>query len=215
MRKRFDQSPAIDAASNLRLATMIQNHDEPYTAEEEEILRVGMSHFVTFEATGAKVKKAKSPTPTVKNEVAFKKGDPLGWGRSEALVRARKEEIIAYMWNLGARSRWTASDAERTVLEKKNNHHYIGAGSKRSTGDHTYSIQPRDYVSRFLWKKTEENTLVCVGSPTEHRERPLVAHKVRVKSPMALKCEEIKPGVCRVTYVRAKRAQIKARPRPR
>jgi hypothetical protein len=93
-----------------------------------------MSHFATFEAIGAKVKKAKSPTPTVKNEIAFEDGDPLGWGRSETLVRARKEEILAYLWDTAARCRWSASDMERTVLETKNDHHYIAYVRKRKRG---------------------------------------------------------------------------------
>ena len=125
MRKRFDESLAIDAASNLRLVTMIQNHDEPYTEAEEKMLRTGMPHFATFEAIGAKAKKAKAPTLAVKNEIAFEDGDPLGWGRSETLVRARKEEILAYSWDMGARCRWGASDVERTVLERKSDHYYI------------------------------------------------------------------------------------------
>ena len=95
MRKRFDKSLAIDAASNLRLVAMIQHHDEPYTDEEDEILRVGMARLELFSNGTTKVKKAKSLTPTVKNEIAFKKGDPLGWGRSETLVRATKEEVSA------------------------------------------------------------------------------------------------------------------------
>ncbi|GMI28241.1 hypothetical protein TeGR_g4461, partial [Tetraparma gracilis] len=85
MRKRFDKSPAIDAASNLRLVTMIQNHDEVYTEKEEEILKVGMARLELFTKSTAEVKKAKSLTPTVKNEIAYKEGDPLGWGRSETL----------------------------------------------------------------------------------------------------------------------------------
>jgi hypothetical protein len=97
MRKRFDKSPVIDAASNLRLVTMIQNHDEPYTEKEEEILEFGMARLELFRNGTTKVKKAKSLTPTVKNEVAFKEGDPLGWGRSETLVRATKEEVLAYV----------------------------------------------------------------------------------------------------------------------
>ena len=93
MRKRFDQSLAIDAASNLRVVTMIQNHDEQYTKEEEVILRVGMARLELFTNGTTKVKTVKSLTPTVKNEIAFKEGDPLGWGRSETLVRATKEEV--------------------------------------------------------------------------------------------------------------------------
>ena len=95
MRKRFDKSVAIDAAGSLRLVTMIQNHDEPYTQEEEELLRVGMTRLELFRSGNAKVKSAKSLTPSVKNEITFKEGDPLGWGRSETLVRATKEEVSA------------------------------------------------------------------------------------------------------------------------
>jgi hypothetical protein len=124
MRKRFDQSPAIDAASNLRLVTMIQNHEEPYTEEEEELLRKSEVKSALLR-DNAKAKKAKSPTPAVKNQIAFEDGDPLGWGRSDTLVRARKEEILAYSWDMGARCRWGASDVERTVLERKSDHYYI------------------------------------------------------------------------------------------
>jgi hypothetical protein len=133
MRKRFDQSPAIDAASNLRLVTMIQDHGEPYTDKEEELLRNGEAKFNLFR-DNAKAKKAKAPTPTIKNEIAFEDGDPLGWGRSETLVRARKEEILAYLWDTSARCRWSASDMERTVLETKNDHRYIGYVRKRKRG---------------------------------------------------------------------------------
>jgi hypothetical protein len=72
---------------------MIQNHDALYTEAEVKILRVGMARLELFTNGTAKVKKAKSLTPTVKNEIAFKEGDPLGWGRSETLVRAPKEEV--------------------------------------------------------------------------------------------------------------------------
>ncbi|GMI23054.1 hypothetical protein TeGR_g999, partial [Tetraparma gracilis] len=106
MRKRFDKSPAIDAASNLHVVTMIQNHDEPYTDEEGEILRAGMARLELFTNGTAKVKKAKSLAHSVKNEFAFKDGDPLGWGRSETLVRATKEEILAYLWDTSARYVW-------------------------------------------------------------------------------------------------------------
>jgi hypothetical protein len=95
MREKFDKSLAVDAARSLRLVAAIQNHEEQYTEEEEEILRVGKMRLELFRDGTTKVKKAKSLTPTVKNEIAFKKGDPLGWGRSETLVRATKEEVSA------------------------------------------------------------------------------------------------------------------------
>jgi hypothetical protein len=181
MRKRFDKSVAIDAASNLRLVTMIQNHDEPYTEAEEKMLRTGMPHFATFEAIGAKAKKAKSPTPTVKNQIAFEDGDPLGWGRSETLVRARKEEILAYLWDTAARCRWSASDMERTALETKNDHHCIVSLCKRGSHGKGIKLKPRGVLQECVWRKTGGNTLVFVGNPTEHPERPMTADKVRAR----------------------------------
>jgi hypothetical protein len=133
MRKCFDKSPAIDAAKNSSLVTMIQNHDDAYTEKEEELLRNGEAKFALFR-DNTKVNKAKSPTPAVKSEIAFEDGDPLGCGRSETLVRARKEEILAYLWDTEARCRWGASDVERTVVERTNNHRYILYVRSRQTG---------------------------------------------------------------------------------
>ena len=93
MRKRFDQSPAIDAGSNLRLATMIQNHDEPYTEKEEEILRSGMSHFATFDSQ--KGKELKMDSALTKAKIAFEKGDGHAWGWAKTTVRARPTEVRA------------------------------------------------------------------------------------------------------------------------
>ena len=93
MRKRFDKSPAVDAASNLRLATMIQNHDEPYTEEEEEILRSGMSHFATFDSQ--KGKELKMDSALTKAKIAFEKGDGHAWGWAKTTVRASPTEVRA------------------------------------------------------------------------------------------------------------------------
>ncbi|GMI27225.1 hypothetical protein TeGR_g1033, partial [Tetraparma gracilis] len=78
MRKRFDKSPAIDAASSLRLKTRIQIHDEPYTEKEEEILRVGVSHFSLFEAQ--KGKEVKLVSPSTKAKMAYEKGNNFALG---------------------------------------------------------------------------------------------------------------------------------------
>jgi hypothetical protein len=87
MRKFFDKSPAIDAASNLRLVSMIQNHDEPYTEKEEEILRDGQAQFAVFEAQ--KGKGLTMPLPAVKAKLAFKAGDSRAFGFVTTTVRAR------------------------------------------------------------------------------------------------------------------------------
>jgi hypothetical protein len=110
MRERFDKSLAMDAAGRLRLLPMIRNHDKPYTEEEDALLRAGYARLAMFETAGTKAKEAKAPTPTVKNEIAVFKSGGLGWGRSETLVRATKEEILAYV-------REGAKRSQRTVPE--------------------------------------------------------------------------------------------------
>ena len=82
MRKRFDKSPAIDAASNLRLVTMIQNHDEPYTEREDEILQIGVSNISKFDALkGAELKMS---SPSTKAKIAYERGDRCagGWAKT-------------------------------------------------------------------------------------------------------------------------------------
>jgi hypothetical protein len=87
MRKRFDKSPAIDAANSLRLVTLIQNHDEPYTEEEEEILRVGVSHFAAFDSQ--KGKTLKMPSALTKADIAYEKNSSIAFGWATTTVRAR------------------------------------------------------------------------------------------------------------------------------
>jgi hypothetical protein len=95
MRKRFDKSDAIDAANNLRLVSMIRNHNGSYSEEEKEIFRKGMARLELFKggSSSVTVKKVKAQARFVKTEIAFEEGDPLGWGRSETLVRASKEQV--------------------------------------------------------------------------------------------------------------------------
>ena len=93
MRKRFDKSPAIDATSSLRLETMIQNHDEPYTEAEDELLRKGVGRFRMFEKQNAK--ELKMDSPSTKAKIAFEKGDGHAWGFAKATVRASPTQVRA------------------------------------------------------------------------------------------------------------------------
>jgi hypothetical protein len=93
MRKRFDKSLAIDAASNVRLTTKIQNHDELYTAKEEELLRNGVVRLRVFEARNAK--ELKMDSPSTKAKIAFEKGDGHAWGFAKSTVRASPTQVRA------------------------------------------------------------------------------------------------------------------------
>ena len=95
MRTYFDKSMEIDTASREGLVETI-GRDQIYSAKEDELIRVGMTRFALFEGPRATVKRAKAASPTVTNQIAFEEGGRLGWGWSESLVRATKEEVSAF-----------------------------------------------------------------------------------------------------------------------
>jgi hypothetical protein len=132
----------------------------------------------------------------------------LGWTRLTFL-----SQILAYFWDLDARCRWGATDTERTILERKNGHHYIGCIRKLGSHGGVLHLGPREGVSIGVWKKIKEDTVLLVGTPTEHKDRPVHGRRrsslgrekglapVRAKMPNATLIKEIKPGVCRIVYV--------------
>ncbi|GMI23740.1 hypothetical protein TeGR_g15203 [Tetraparma gracilis] len=113
MRKRFDQSPAVEAASNLRLVTMIQNHDEPYTDAEDELLRKGVGRFRMFEKQ--KAKELKMDSASTKAKIAFEKGDGHAWGYAKATVRARPTQVLASVLDFMKRSDVKADHAAKAM----------------------------------------------------------------------------------------------------
>jgi hypothetical protein len=86
MRKRFDKSLAINAASNSRLVDMIRAQDGEYTEEESRIINAGQDRLKTFGKLKSKDLKTESPSTTAK--VAFEDNDSHGWGCATTTVRA-------------------------------------------------------------------------------------------------------------------------------
>jgi hypothetical protein len=115
MRKRFDKSPAIDAASNLRLVDMIQNHDGDYSEKEEEILAKGRKMLGVFEQQ--KSKELKMASPTTQAKMAFKNGESLVYGWSSAVVRASPAQVLAYTWDFTKRAGMYEDDMEKMADE--------------------------------------------------------------------------------------------------
>ena len=123
MRKRFDKSPAIDAASNLRLATMIQNHDGDYSGRELEILEEGKKMLEVFEQQ--KSKELKMASPTTQAKVAYKPGDKHAFGWATTTVRASSQEVLAFVWNTEARCKARPDDLAKAVDERPNTHNML------------------------------------------------------------------------------------------
>ena len=123
MRKRFDKSPTIDVASNLRLVDMIQNHNEAYTEKEEEILEDGRKMFGVFAHQKSKATKMTSLATQAK--IAYKPGDKQAFGWATTTVRASSQEVLAFVWNTEARCKARPDDLAKAVDERPNTHNML------------------------------------------------------------------------------------------
>ena len=86
MRRAFNKSAEIDAASGLRLASMIRAHEGDYTDEEIVGIDTGKDRLKMFERM--KTKNLKTESPSTEAEVAFEDNDSHAWGRATTTVRA-------------------------------------------------------------------------------------------------------------------------------
>ena len=228
MRAGFDQSLSIDGGHRLATIEGIKRHlhESPrYTADENDMLVKGVSYFDKFESSDRKSRRVKTDMPSIVNEILHMKDGTKSWGRSEVTVRTSKEEALAYMWNMDARTRWTSTDTEREVLEVVNDHHQIAymcmKGGVKGGFELGLNLDPREVVSSMVWRKQElMGSFMIVCADTGHESRPvqeepwivkkrnlkgdITTHrffKVRAKRPMAMLIRDVKPGTCKITMV--------------
>ncbi|GMI28709.1 hypothetical protein TeGR_g6547, partial [Tetraparma gracilis] len=172
--------------------------------EEEEIIKLGLERLKVFEPGGAvgKVRSVKSPNATVKNSIAFKKGDPLAWGRSKCAIRAPKEDILAYIWAMDARCRWGDTDLEREILEKKSLHSIVVYQLKGGSRHGPLKLKPRGGVQQLVWKQVDARTLVIAVQPVEsHPAKPSSDGVVDAQMHLTIVLRESGPRSCNFTYV--------------
>jgi hypothetical protein len=195
MRKRFDKSPAIDAASNLRLVSMIQNHDEPYTKAEEEIFEKGMAEFSKFNELKGKKLAMRSPTTTAK--FVYEEGQGHAYGWSSATVRASPVQVAAFVWNTEARGKARDDDLEKAVDERPNAHNMVMFNWKKTTN----IIDDRDFLSRAVWRKREDGGFEVVTTPTESNRRGPLPKTTRARFPSAMKILKVGEDETGLEYV--------------
>ncbi|GMI34265.1 hypothetical protein TeGR_g4017 [Tetraparma gracilis] len=163
-RDYFDQSVKIEMASRAALRDELRIRAK-YSAEQTEILKRGATAFGLFERARGKTTKVLGP-PSVSQELLFTSDSSLAWGRSIGLVAADKEDLIAYVWDTEARSRWTRSHEKRAILEKKSAHHHVGYEKWTGTG----KMRPREAVFDAVRKKITSKTWLVVHTETEHEK---------------------------------------------
>jgi hypothetical protein len=195
MRKRFDKSPAIDAASNLLLETMIKNHDEPYTKAEEEIFKKGLAEFSKFDKLKGKKLAMRSPTTTAK--LVYEKGQSHAYGWSSTIVRASPVQVAAFVWNTEARCKARPDDLEKAVDERPNAHNMLVYNWKKTAN----IVNCRDFLGRVVWRKRDDGGFEVVSTPTESNRRGPLPRTVRARFPSAMKILRAGEDETRLEYV--------------
>jgi hypothetical protein len=195
MRKRFDESLAIDAASNLRLVTMIQNHDELYTKEEEEILRDGTANFSKIGAL--KSKELKTASPTAQAKIVFEDGDRHAWGWAAATVKATPERVLAFLWDAFSRVNTYEDTLEVTELEAPSSHNRLLYVRKAVPSP----FREREVLSRMLWLRRGDGSYVYVTAPGSSPQKPAGSDVVRGTVNTAAKLTPDAGGWTKIEYM--------------
>jgi len=166
MRQQFDKSLEIDGATRAQNVGLIADHAEEYSKGENAFLEEGEKHFADFKEMKAKSLKMASPLTT--GEIAFKKKDSHAWGWATTTVRARPEEVLAFLWDTMRRSNIREEDLEKSVEEQVNGHNMLVYNKKRTPK----IIADRDFLGRVVWKK-EGDGFVFVTSPEDSDAMPI------------------------------------------
>ena len=181
-RKQFDKSLEIDGATRARNVAMIAEHVAEYSGKENSIIEEGANYFSEFE--GMKAKNLKVASPLTKAKIAYNGGDHHAWGWSSTTVRAGPAEVLAYIIDLHKHSGRYEDDVEKDYVEKLNDHNTLAYVKKRSPNK---IVRDRDFLSRGVWKREQNGSLLYVMKPEESAESPPSEDTVRAQYPSAIR----------------------------
>ncbi|GMI52212.1 hypothetical protein TeGR_g2169 [Tetraparma gracilis] len=193
MRKRFDKSLEIDAASQGNLVTMIQNHDGEYSEREEEILEEGKTMIGVFEQQ--KSKELKMSPSTTQAKMAYKDGESHAYGWSSAVVRASPAQVLALVWDTVGRFNDYEDTLEKT-LDEDGEHSKLMYIKKKVPNP----FDNRDFLTRMVWKKRGAG-FIYVSVPELSGAHPLSSDIVRANYPSMLKMACTSDGSTQLEFV--------------
>jgi hypothetical protein len=196
MRARFDKSEEVDAANRARIVKLIKDRtDVVYSAEENKIIEDGLENFNMFQ--GQKAKKFDMSLKTVEARLAYKTGDALAWGWASTVVRANQKEALAFMWDTEKKTSRRSDDLERSVDETPNDHNQLVYLSKKRKKP----LQDREFLTRILWKETENGDFVYVTREAESRRRKKLDGVVRATYMSVMKITRISAVESKIEYI--------------
>ena len=196
MRQRFDKSLEIDGATRTLNVEMIMGHEEEYSVHENWFVAQGEKLFADFQEMKAKELEMASPLTTAK--IAYNSGDHHAWGYATPTVRARPEEVLAFVWDVMKRSARWKDEMEKSVDERKNEHNLLYYSRKKSPFEF---IKDRDFLARAVWRRKEDGSLIFVASSESSPNRPEAERVVRAKNPNAMSIKRKNDQETIVEYV--------------
>ena len=205
MRDCMQRDYEIDATERDKLATIIQNEEQTYSADE--LLRMERVRS-TFSALKEKdFEELESPDHLVKMRRQIVMGGSSGGTvQASVVIDTSAEQCAAWLMNKGSR-------------KSKKDHANAGGGGttvlKQSSHRHTqrirwtlaiFALAPREWVLAWVWKWKDPSTLEVFVESVEHSDFPLSSKYVRC-SVSGLFCLEVLPSVENVKRTRLTRTQ--------
>ena len=188
-RSIFDRKAEIDTIEREKFVEIYRRGEgrdiSNYTEEGKKAISQGQGFFRIFQNNPTK-RRIASSSPSVINELAYRKGEKSGWGLSETKLRAKREDILAYLFNAEASCRSLDVDIERRVLQRINDHHLILYSCKRSG---VSNFSPRYSVTRYVWAEVSDGSLILVMLPCGHSYEEEITGRVRMNFKVRA-CEE-------------------------
>jgi hypothetical protein len=224
MRKLFDRSRDIDAASQALLVDNINSHTDRYSIEETNAVERELAKFDMFERNKSKKKKKLIlPSPLKEAEIMLPDNDQhdglwddrRAYGVATAIVRARPVDVLSLCLDVTSSSNIEQDDVEKCVDEAPNGHSQLVYWRIKMPGN---LLGDRDFVSRQIWKQTADG-FVLVTHPEESAGREAVKgrrsttnadrrstrrkgrHIVRGQFPSALKISRVSDSETRIAYI--------------
>jgi len=166
--------------------------------EETEQIDKALTSLAAFDLLPQKTK-VDTVSPLASSIIGRNPKESIAWGKSEIIVRATLEQVLAFVWQIDSRARRKSNDLEKTMIEVNSLHHNIAYFCKKGNRGGFVKISPRDGLSSFVWQRQDNDTIIISGAPTDHKDKPVVSGRVRGKFPFTVKLER-QFDKCKLTY---------------
>jgi hypothetical protein len=175
------------------------------TATENELFEKGIAMFAVYERSAASATLLKHSATVMRSETKLDKATGLLLGRAAAVVRAKPQEVVAYMLNQDSRHNTSRTDRavflRFEILQHPNPHHVIVFNKLRLGA----GLSERTFLNSGLAKKVAEDppTYDVVMVPIAHHDKITPkdeAGAVRAENWRSFQLTEVAPGVTKVDY---------------